>query len=139
MFLLFLFPITLSSGKNAEFNQKIYSTFKDARELYENGYDTEALIECNKLLKAAPSYIDALLLKGKILLKLKRYGAAYKTFSKILKIKPAMAEAIYYKAIILAKYRRYSSALWELEKYLALAPEDTQAIKIKQKLKARIR
>jgi tetratricopeptide (TPR) repeat protein len=119
----------LSASENT--GQEVRNLMGEANQLYLQGLLHDALSKAETTLIIQPNHLEALILKGSILLELGKNVEAEKVADTILEISVFDPTAPFIKALALIGQQKYSESIPYIDEYLLTAPQDSTGLSIK--------
>ncbi len=102
--------------------------YDQALQAFHAGQFEQALEQIDKAISRFPKEGSYPLLRGRILLEMKRVDLARESFSKAIELSPEAAEPHYYLAIVLQRWNELDKAAAEYAKASELAPSQLQYV-----------
>lgn len=99
-----------------DFHEQAAAHFAAARHL-------EALAACERALALRPDFIDALIVRARVLEAMERFGEAVDACNAVLDVDPDNAGAYYLRGLSLKNLKRFEEALADYEVALDLSPD----------------
>jgi tetratricopeptide (TPR) repeat protein len=128
-------PISISQVEQ-NYQQQITKLLQQARQQILNQNLPEALQLVEQILRMAPTYPDALMLKAQILGSTGRTQEALVAAEQLAQLEPGNALAWSMLAALLSNAGKYPEALSAIERCLALQPNNTEALAMRSSIQA---
>lgn len=121
-------PVSVEADRPAEKPSKprMSKEMTAIKKLVEDGYEDEALLSLEAVLKLEPENTDALSLKGKILLSLGRSVEALKLLDRVIENDPENVSAVIGKGYALYDANKFETALAVFDQAIFLDKEDIE-------------